>query len=115
MSQLPLRLVDTSSSNAPAPQLTTFNPDMLSDAELLACFLDRDAPETALPRSQRLLQSHGGLRRLLGLPYHLLVRVDGDDPEPLCHLALGLELGRRYIAQRLERGRHLPNPESTCE
>ena len=115
MSQLPLRLVGTASSHPPTPGLTACNPELLSDAELLACFLDPDAPETALPRAQHLLQAQGGLRRLLGLPYHLLIKVDGDDPEPLCHLALGLEIGRRDIAQRIERGAHLPNPESTCE
>ncbi len=115
MSQLALRLVATSSPDHHAPKLTAFNPEMLSDPELLACFLDPDTPETALPRAQHLLQSHGGLRPLLGLPYHLLVRVGGDDPQPLCHLALGLELGRRYIAQRIQRGQHLPDPEATCE
>ena len=115
MSQLPLRLIDTASLDHTAPSLTAFNPEMLSDPELLACFLDPDNPGAALPRAQSLLQSHGGLRRLLGLPYHLLVKLDGDDSAPLRHLALGLELGRRFIGQRLERGEHLPNPESTCE
>jgi len=115
MSQPPLRLVASPSSDHHAPTLTAFNPEVLSDPELLACFLDPVTPETALPRAQHLLQSHGGLRRLLDLPYHLLIRVDDQDPEPLFHLALGLELGRRYIAQRIERGQHLPTSESTCE
>lgn len=113
MSQLPLRLIDTASLDHTAPSLTAFNPEMLSDPELLACFLDPDAPGTALPRAQRLLQSHGGLRRLLGLPYHLLVKLDGDGAQPLSHLALGLELGRRYIAQQLQRGQPLESPAST--
>lgn len=86
----------------------------LSDAELLAIFLRTGmAGRTAVDIGRDLLARFGGLRRLLQAPPSELCACAGLGPAKAAQLHAALELGRRFLAEQLERGDVLTSPEAT--
>ncbi len=100
----------------PREKLLTRGPDALSDAELLAIFLRTGTQgKTALDLARELLLEFGGLRALLESDQARICRTKGLGTTKYVQLQAALELGRRHLAERIERGDPLSNPQATRE
>ena len=86
----------------------------LSDAELVAVLLGTGRRGlSAVDLARELLGTHGGLRGLLGLPVQALTRHPGVGPSRACTLSAAAELGRRQLAQDVQRSDPLGSPAQT--
>jgi DNA repair protein RadC len=84
----------------------------LSDAELLALFIGCGLRgQSAVDLGRQLLAECGGLRGLLDRPSAELARLRGLGPARACVLVAALELGTRHLAQQLQRGEALADPD----
>ncbi len=100
----------------PREKLLTRGPNALSDAELLAIFLRTGTQgKTALDLARELLLEFGGLRALLESDQARICRTKGLGTTKYVQLQAALELGRRHLAERIERGNPLSNPQATRE
>ncbi len=95
----------------PREKLIAQGAQALSDAELLAVFLRSGVSGcTAVDVARRLLQRFGGVRQLLNAELRELCTEPGVGPVKYVQLQAAIELGRRYLAQRLARGTTLTSP-----
>ena len=86
----------------------------LSDAELLAIFLRTGvAGKTAVDLARDLLSRYGSLRELFQVPVTELCAITGLGAAKVAQLHASLEMGRRYLAERLKRGVALQSVEDT--
>lgn len=95
----------------PRERLEALGPGRLSDAELVALILreggrDRSAQELA----GRILDRVGGLRGLEAASVADLRAIPGLGPAKRASLRAAFEIGRRWLALPLERGRALRGP-----
>ncbi len=98
----------------PREKLLQRGPAALSDAELLAIFLRTGVKgKTALDLAREILEDFGGLRPLLEAELPRFGHVRGLGPAKYVQLQAVLELGRRYLEDRLKRGAPLSNPADT--
>lgn len=101
-------------SERPREKLLTRGPRALSDAELLAIFIRSGTRgQTALDLSRHALSELGGLRALLDCELDRFCRLPGLSTAKFVALSASLELGRRYLESRLQRGEALANPDDT--
>lgn len=100
----------------PREKLTRGGPDALSDAELLAIFLRTGVKgRSAVDLGRALLHEYGGLRRVLTAEPRDLASNIGIGPAKCAQLQAALELGRRYIAEKLKRDGPLMSPKDAAE
>ena len=100
----------------PREKLLSQGSGSLSDAELLAIFLRTGVRgRTAVDLARELLLAFGGLRALLDADQRTFSGYYGLGSAKYVQLQAALELGRRYLAARLERGEALIGPEDTRE
>lgn len=86
----------------------------LSDAELLAIFLRTGvAGKTAVDLARELLDQFGGLRPILEAEYDAFCVGKGLGEAKYVQLQAVLEMGRRHLAEDLQRGEALTSPEQT--
>ncbi len=101
-------------SERPREKLLVKGPRALSDAELLAIFIRSGTRgQTALDLARHALSELGGLRALLDCDQNRLCRLPGLGAAKFVALSAGLELGRRYLESRLQRGEALAGPGDT--
>ncbi len=102
------------SADRPREKLLKNGPDTLGDAELLAIFLRTGVPgKSAIELAREILLNAGGLRGLLNLPKNEMCRFGGVGEAKFVQLQAGLELGRRYLRERLDRGSVISNPQAS--
>lgn len=88
----------------------------LSDAELIAIFLRTGTRgKTAIDLARDLLQQFNGLRPLLDTDLAVLSGTKGIGTAKTVQLKAALELGRRYLEEKLTREAALSNPRDTRE
>ncbi len=76
----------------------------LSDAEVLAIFIRTGvAGKTALDLAREMLTDVGSLRGLLNLPREEVCRYKGIGQTKYVQFQAGLELGRRYLLEKIDR------------
>lgn len=98
----------------PREKLLARGPQALSDAELLAIFIRSGTRgKTALDLARQALSELGGLRALLDCEQNRLCRLPGLGAAKFVELNASLELGRRYLQSRLQRGDPLASPADT--
>ncbi|MCB1228205.1 MAG: DNA repair protein RadC [Verrucomicrobiales bacterium] len=96
------RIQDIPESDRPRERLLRLGPAALSDAELLALFVNTGIPgENALQVAQRMLRSHGSLRMLSRQSPSQLQQEKALGPAKSALLAAAFELGRRAEQQAL--------------
>ena len=99
-------------SERPREKLLINGPQALGDAELLAIFLRTGLPgKSAIDVARDVLNETGGLRALLNLPANELCRYKGIGTAKYVQFQAGLELGRRYLMEKLEKGEVISNPD----
>jgi DNA repair protein RadC len=98
----------------PREKLLQRGPQALSDAELLAIFLRTGVRgKTAVDVARSLLQRFGGLRAFLTASREEACREAGLGEAKYVVLRAALELGRRHLAEKLQRGTPLQSTEDT--
>ena len=97
----------------PREKLLSRGPGSLSDAELLAVFLGTGSRgRTALDVARELLLLHGNLRSLLTADQADVCRVAGFGASKYAALQAALELGRRYLSERMQGVDALNSPQA---
>ena len=109
-----MSMTDWPEAERPREKLLSQGPTALSDAELLAIFLRTGTPgQTAVELARELLGEFGSLRGLLQANQQQLCAARGLGPAKFAQLQAVLELARRHLGERLQRGNLLLNPEAT--
>ncbi|MGR3914097.1 MAG: DNA repair protein RadC [Gammaproteobacteria bacterium] len=99
----------------PREKLARCGAGALSDAELLAIFLRTGIKgKSAVEIGRELLEQFGGLRQILNATGGMLARTPGLGPAKCAQLLAALELGKRYLAQKLERDGPLTSPSQAA-
>jgi len=107
-------ITDWPLAERPREKLLRLGPQSLSDAELLAIFLRTGVPGmTAVDLARQLLSAFGGLRGLLEADLNQFQRHAGLGPAKFAQLQAVLEMARRHLWERLQRGEALSNPADT--
>lgn len=90
------RIRDIPEQDRPRERLLRLGPAVLTDAELLAIFINTGVKgENAIQVAQRLLKQFGSLRALSRQEPESLVTTHALGPAKAAHLAAAFELGRR--------------------
>ncbi len=98
----------------PREKLLSRGPAALSDAELLAIFLRTGVTgKTAVDLARDLLSRFGSLRVLLEASQQTFCEAPGLGTAKYTQLQAVLEMNRRYLGEKLERGQALTSPEDT--
>lgn len=107
----PNRIADLPRDDRPRERLLRLGPASLSDAELLALFINTGIPgENAIQVAQRLLKTHGSLAQLARLTPQLLRGEKALGPAKAALLTAAFEIGRRAERETL-----IEQPLSTPE
>jgi len=100
----------------PREKLARSGAQALSDAELLAIFLRTGVKgKSAVDLGRDLLGHYGGLRQVLNAGQGALGQISGLGPAKCAQLQAALELGKRYLEQKLEREGPLTSPKQAAE
>lgn len=109
-----MAITDWPLAERPREKLLARGPQSLSDAELLAIFLRTGLQGvTAVDLARQLLAEFGSLRRLLEADLAEFSAHKGLGPAKFAQLQAVLEMGRRHLWERLQRGETLGSPEDT--
>lgn len=107
-----MAITDWPTDERPREKLLARGAESLSDAELLAIFLRTGQQGmTAVDLARTQLAAGGGLRALLDAGPERMAKLPGMGTARRALLLAALELGRRYLAEPLERGLPLDNPD----
>ena len=109
-----MAIKDWPASERPREKLLSAGPGGLSDAELLAIFLRTGvAGKSAVDLARELLDSFGGLRPLLEADQQRFCGCLGLGTAKYALLQAVLEMSRRHLLQKLQRGSVLTSPDET--
>jgi DNA repair protein RadC len=101
-------------SEKPREKFVANGPKSLSDAELLAIFIRTGVPgKSAIDVARDLLIQAGSLRSLLNLSRHEICENNGIGIAKYVQFQAALELGRRYLLEKLDRGKVISSPQSS--
>lgn len=90
------RIHDIPENDRPRERLLRLGPQALSDAELLALFINTGTKgENALQIGERMLREYGSIRDLARLEPAALTRIKSLGPAKAAKLAAAFEIGRR--------------------
>jgi DNA repair protein RadC len=101
-------------TDRPREKLLTQGPDALGDAELLAIFLRTGLPgKSAISLAREILTAAGGLRSLLNMSNKEFCQFKGLGTAKFVQLQAALELGRRFLRERLQRTDAISSPQAS--
>lgn len=96
----------------PREKLLSRGSAALSDAELLAIFIRTGTPgKTAVDLARELLHVFGGLRQLMQADRSAFCAIPGLGRAKFIQLQAVIELGRRLLAERMQRGNPVSSPQ----
>ncbi len=109
-----MSISDWPSAERPREKLIQRGPAALSDAELLAIFLQTGvAGQSAVDLGRQLLRDFGSLRAILGADAEQFCRGHGLGIARFALLQAALEIARRHFGECLERRDCLTSPAQT--
>lgn len=98
----------------PREKLVHQGASVLSDAELLAIFLRTGVRgRSAVDLARDLIKQFGSLRGVLDATVNDFCTLPGLGESKYAQLQAALEIGRRYLAEQLSRGKVLDSPQMT--
>jgi len=110
-----MAIKDWPARERPRERLLKHGPQSLSDAELLAIFLRTGVRgKSAVDLARELLDRFGSLRGLLAAECDTFCDAPGLGRAKFTQLQAALEMGRRHLAERFDRGSPLLSPEHTA-
>ena len=108
-----MSIADWPAGERPREKLLARGPDVLSDAELIAIFVRTGTRgKTAVDISRELLQAYGGIRGVLTADQQAACCQAGFGRIRYATLQAALELGRRYLAERMREVDALTSPQA---
>lgn len=110
-----MTIKDWPKAERPRERVLRYGINSLSDAELLAVFFRTGSRgKTAVDLARDAIMSAGGsLGQFLDLDESQMMAVHGIGVAKYVQIQAGLELGRRYLQERLVREGHLTSPAET--
>jgi len=100
----------------PREKLIKLGAEVLSDSELLAIFLGTGCQgQSAVSLARELISQFNGLKGLLAAPANDLLACKGVGNSKYALLKAVRELGRRALAEHLQRGSALDSPQATYD
>lgn len=109
-----MAIVDWPELERPREKMLHRGPQALSDAELLAIFLRVGTRgKSAVDLARELLERYGNLRGLLQADMRSFCAAPGLGTAKYAQLQATLEMMRRHLAETLEKGDVLENPDAT--
>jgi len=115
MERLPVRILpikEWPEAERPREKLLNKGAKTLTDAELLAIFIRTGiVGKTALDMARDVLAEAGSLRALLNMSPSELCQSKGFGNAKYVQFQAALELGRRYLMEKLERGKVISSPQ----
>lgn len=100
----------------PREKLLQHGVQALSDAELLAVFIHTGVRgKTAVDVSWELICKFGGLRKLVTSTQNQLCESPGLGPAKYALLQASVELGRRFLGEKLKRDGALTSPKQVAD
>jgi DNA repair protein RadC len=110
-----MAIKDWPARERPRERLLAHGPQSLSDAELLAIFLRTGVSgKSAVDLARDLLGRFGSLRQLLAADLATFCEAPGLGSAKFAQLQAVLEMGRRHLSEKFERGNPLLSPEHTA-
>lgn len=110
-----MAIKDWPAGERPRERLLRDGAASLSDAELLAIFLRTGVRgQSAVDLARGLLRQFGGLRELLAADREHFCQAPGLGDAKFAQLQATLEMGRRHLSQRMQRGDALLSPGDTA-
>jgi DNA repair protein RadC len=110
-----MAILDWPPDERPREKLLNRGVAALSDAELLAIFLRTGVRgKSAVDLARDLLDSSGSLRALMDLSQHSFCAHKGLGEAKYVQLQAVLEMGRRHLHEKLQRGESFSSPQLTC-
>ncbi|MGV3659364.1 MAG: RadC family protein [Prosthecobacter sp.] len=110
------RIQDIPENDRPRERLLRLGPQALSDAELLALFINTGTKgENALQIGERLLREHRSLRDLSRMEPVALTSIKALGPAKAAKLAAAFEIGRRASREAAPRDIFLNTPQNVYE
>jgi len=109
-----LPIKDWPKTERPREKLLRSGASPLADAELLAIFIRTGMPgKTALDIAREILLQAGSLRRVLNMSKSDFCRIHGLGEAKYVQFQAALELGRRYLKERIEKGSVIEDPKAS--
>lgn len=109
-----MTILDWPTKERPREKMQLRGAQALSDAELLAILLRTGVKgKSAVDLARALLHEFGSLRQLLDADLSQFCQIKGLGEAKYVLLQATLELSRRYLAEKLNRGDALSGPEDT--
>jgi DNA repair protein RadC len=109
-----MAIKDWPARERPRERLLEHGARSLSDAELLAIFLRTGVSgKSAVDLARDLLERFGSLRGLMAADRQVFCEAPGLGPAKFVQLQAVLEMGRRHLSERFERGGPLLSPGHT--
>ena len=100
----------------PREKLLRQGAQSLSDAELLAIFIQSGVyGKTAVDIGRDLIHQFGGIREILTANAHEICSATGLGPAKYALLQAALEIGRRFLGEKLKRDGSLTSPKQVSE
>jgi DNA repair protein RadC len=100
----------------PREKLLRQGAQSLSDAELLAIFIQSGiCGKTAVDIGRDLIHQFGGIREILTASNRTICTTSGLGPAKYALLQAALEIGRRFLGEKLERDGSLTSPKQVSE
>ncbi len=107
-----LPICDWPQAERPREKLLNQGPETLGDAELLAIFLRTGIPgKSAIEMARDVLLEAGSLRQLLNMSPVDLCKFKGIGTAKYVQFQAGLELGRRYLMEQMQKGDAISSPQ----
>ena len=108
-----MAITDWPVDERPREKLLTRGAQALSDAELLAIFLRVGVKgKTAVDLARELLLGFGSLRQLFDADAQKFCETHGMGEAKYVQLQAVLEMSRRYLAEKMQRGDALTDPDA---
>jgi DNA repair protein RadC len=107
-----MAITDWPAEQRPREKLLNQGAACLSDAELLAIFLRTGIKgKSAVDLAQELLDEYRGLRYLLDADQQRFCQSKGMGPAKYAQLQAVIEMSKRFLSEKLERGEAITNPK----
>lgn len=109
-----MSITDWPEGERPREKMLRRGPASLSDAELLAIFIQTgNKGQTAVDLARKLLSRYQSIRAVVTARPTELCSVAGIGITKVSRIMAAMELGRRYLQENLERDPPLGNPDAT--
>ena len=106
-----MAITDWPAEQRPREKLLAQGAESLSDAELLAIFLRTGIKgKSAVDLAQELLNEYQGLRYLLDASQQRFCQSKGMGPAKYAQLQAVIEMSKRFLGEKLQRGEAITNP-----